>query len=185
MKILPAESRAALIDGAEALKQYPYGCLEQTYSSTIPNLFLYKYIASKPEQDESDHKLLAELKKNLETGRNRLLSQYRGKDGGYSMWGSKLLQEEPDQQQVSDLNFSHLDNASSVYHTALILSLLGLVKDVIEVPADAYENTLKFLVGKQNAEHHYDGKKESSEKKCGATQLLLFLRSVFLICVPG
>lgn len=90
LKILPDDMQALLVDGAEALKQYPYGCLEQTYSSTIPNLFLYKYIAAKPQYDAKDAALLDELQANLKAGRDRLLQHYLNNDGGYSMWRGTL-----------------------------------------------------------------------------------------------
>lgn len=82
VKVSLTNSRA--IELQEALDQvlhYPYGCVEQTTSSTLPWLTLTKFRNQVPSLQRSD----AEIKKSIERGINRLFSMQTDK-GGLSYW---------------------------------------------------------------------------------------------------
>lgn len=61
--------------------------------------------------------------------------------------------------KVSVLNLSCFCDSggqSSVFHSALILSLFGLMQDVVEVPEQQRTQTLEFLIA-QKQDGHYPG----------------------------
>ena len=80
LKIYP-NLMAHVTESVEGLLQRPYGCGEQTISSTYPNLMILKFT-----KGESDTKKLAQ--KFLQKGYERLLG-YQVASGGFSYWGGK------------------------------------------------------------------------------------------------
>ena len=70
---------AHVTESVEGLLQRPYGCGEQTISSTYPNLMILKFI-------KTENSLNKKAKKNLQKGYERLLG-YQVADGGFSYWG--------------------------------------------------------------------------------------------------
>ncbi|MFV0389859.1 MAG: alpha-2-macroglobulin family protein [Pyrinomonadaceae bacterium] len=72
---------AHITESVEGLLQRPYGCGEQTISSTYPNLLILKY--TKPENSIRKTAL-----KFLIDGYEKLLS-YQTPNGGFSYWGGK------------------------------------------------------------------------------------------------
>lgn len=68
-------------DAIRELLHYPYGCVEQTTSSTLPWLTLRSLRSSLPDLNKSD----AEIQRAVERGVNRLLSMQTDK-GGLSYW---------------------------------------------------------------------------------------------------
>ncbi len=93
---LPGSASAELIiypnllsnieESIEGLLRRPYGCAEQTISSTYPNLMIAKVLEASPA---GDRKLLrARAMRNLQRGYDRLIG-YQSSDGGFSYWGGK------------------------------------------------------------------------------------------------
>jgi hypothetical protein len=81
LKVYP-NLMAHLIESVEAIMSRPYGCGEQTISSTYPSLlFLRNY--RKTGQDSA---LSARAQRYLQEGYSRLLN-YRNEDGGFTYWG--------------------------------------------------------------------------------------------------
>ena len=72
---------AHVAESVEGLLQRPYGCGEQTISSTYPNLMILKIT-------KENHKLRPIAHKYLQKGYERLLG-YQVESGGFSYWGGK------------------------------------------------------------------------------------------------
>jgi len=68
-------------ESVEGLLERPYGCGEQTISSTYPNLMVLRF--AKPGSPIS-----AKARKYLQKGYERLLG-YQAADGGFTYWGGK------------------------------------------------------------------------------------------------
>ncbi len=71
-----------VLESIEGILQRPYGCAEQTISSTYPNLLLLRYA----KQTGVATPLTRTALRNLRFGYERLLG-YRSSDGGFSYWG--------------------------------------------------------------------------------------------------
>lgn len=75
----PLDLRGAI----QGLLTYPYGCVEQTTSSTYPHLFIdedtAKKLGLKPFSLEQRHKMVAESMGKL--------AAYQAANGGFSLWG--------------------------------------------------------------------------------------------------
>lgn len=81
LKIYP-NLTAHVLEGIEAILERPYGCGEQTISSTYPSVLLLKY--AKKSGLESPQVIRA--RRYAQLGYQRLLS-YRAPRGGFSYWG--------------------------------------------------------------------------------------------------
>jgi hypothetical protein len=108
-------------ESVEGLLQRPYGCGEQTTSSTYPNLMILKFI-------KSDSNLRQTAQKYLQKGYERLLG-YQAADGGFSYWGGK--------------------DASDVALTAYVLRFLSDAKNFIEVDETVVKRAQGWLAGQQ------------------------------------
>lgn len=72
-----------VLESIEGILKRPYGCGEQTISSTYPSLLMLKYL----KQNNLNMPVLEEkAKKYLQIGYERLLG-YRGANGGFTYWG--------------------------------------------------------------------------------------------------
>ena len=69
-------------ESVEAIMARPYGCGEQTISSTYPSLLLLRYY----KQTGQDSPLRSKAKRYLHSGYARLL-KYRDESGGFTYWG--------------------------------------------------------------------------------------------------
>jgi hypothetical protein len=69
-------------ESVEAIMKRPYGCGEQTISSTYPSLLVLRYV--KDEKIESP--VTVKARKYLDAGYQRLLG-YQSSDGGFTYWG--------------------------------------------------------------------------------------------------
>ncbi len=86
LKIYP-NLMAHVTESVEGLLQRPYGCGEQTISSTYPNLMILKF-AAEGEGERLPAATVARARKNLQTGYERLAG-YQTASGGFSYWGSR------------------------------------------------------------------------------------------------
>jgi hypothetical protein len=82
LKIYP-NLTAHVLESIAAILERPYGCGEQTISSTYPSLLLLKY-AKKSGFEKSP--LVPRARRYTQLGYERLLS-YRAPSGGFSYWG--------------------------------------------------------------------------------------------------
>jgi len=81
LKIYPS-LLAHVVEGVEAIMQRPYGCGEQTISSTYPSLLLLRHYKKSGE----GFPLRARAQRYLNDGYSRLLN-YRAENGGFTYWG--------------------------------------------------------------------------------------------------
>jgi uncharacterized protein YfaS (alpha-2-macroglobulin family) len=123
LKIYP-NLMSHVTESVEGLLQRPYGCGEQTISSTYPNLMLLKFI-------KNNNSLTRQAKKYLKLGYERLLG-YQVADGGFSYWGGK--------------------DESNLALTAYALRFLNDAKLFIEVDEKAVENAANYLIKLQRAD---------------------------------
>ncbi|HEV7902900.1 MAG TPA: alpha-2-macroglobulin family protein, partial [Pyrinomonadaceae bacterium] len=86
LKIYP-NLMAHAIEGVEAIMSRPYGCAEQTISSTYPSLLVLRHYRH-AESDAATHAppIAAKAARYVRQGYERLLS-YRSESGGFSYWG--------------------------------------------------------------------------------------------------
>ncbi|HKS82801.1 MAG TPA: MG2 domain-containing protein [Candidatus Acidoferrales bacterium] len=82
LKIYP-NLNAHVLESIEAILERPYGCGEQTISSTYPSILLLESAKSAGTEKSP---LVARAHRYAEMGYERLLS-YRSPDGGFSYWG--------------------------------------------------------------------------------------------------
>jgi A-macroglobulin TED domain/A-macroglobulin receptor binding domain len=126
LKIYP-NLLAHVTESIEAGLERPYGCGEQTISSTYPSVLLLKYykasgISSGPLQSRAN--------RYLNLGYHRLLN-YREPTGGFSYWGH---------------------GSSDVALTAYAVRFLSDASGFIEVDPEIIQDAEKWLVGQQNKE---------------------------------
>ena len=81
LKIYP-NLLAHVVEGVEAIMKRPYGCGEQTISSTYPSLLLLRHYKKRGES----FPLRARAQRYLDDGYSRLLN-YRAESGGFTYWG--------------------------------------------------------------------------------------------------
>ncbi|HJQ69574.1 MAG TPA: MG2 domain-containing protein [Blastocatellia bacterium] len=82
IKIYP-NLMAHVVESIEAIMQRPYGCAEQTISSTYPSLLALKHYK---RGGEDFPPLAQKAQRYLQSGYERLLG-YRAESGGFSYWG--------------------------------------------------------------------------------------------------
>jgi Large extracellular alpha-helical protein len=117
-------------ESVEGLLQRPYGCGEQTVSSTYPNLMILKF-------GRIGNALSAKAKKYLQKGYERLLS-YQNEDGGFSYWGGK--------------------SQSDIALTAYALRFLTDAREFIETDEKVIEKARNYLVRQQRADGSFSVK---------------------------
>jgi protocatechuate 3,4-dioxygenase beta subunit len=123
VKIYP-NLMAHVTESVEGLLQRPYGCGEQTISSTYPNLMILKFL-------KNDNFLAKKAKIYLQKGYERLLG-YQVADGGFSYWGGK--------------------SESDVALTAYALRFLSDAKSQIAIDEKVIENAQNYLLKQQRAD---------------------------------
>jgi hypothetical protein len=111
-------------ESVEGLLERPYGCGEQTVSSTYPNLMIMKFV-------KADSPLRLKAAKYLQTGYQRLLN-YQSADGGFSFWGGS--------------------DPSDVVLTAYALRFLTDAKQFVDVDEDVLKRAENYLVKQQRSD---------------------------------
>jgi A-macroglobulin TED domain/Alpha-2-macroglobulin family/Carboxypeptidase regulatory-like domain/MG2 domain/A-macroglobulin receptor binding domain/Macroglobulin domain MG3/Alpha-2-macroglobulin bait region domain len=113
-------------ESVNGLLERPYGCGEQTISSTYPNLMILKIGKNSPVPAEIQKK----AQKFLQQGYERLLS-YRTSDGGFSFWTK---------------------DPADVALTAYAVRFLTDAEGFIDVDADVVKDAKKWLLAQQRAD---------------------------------
>ncbi len=121
LKIYP-NLLAHIAESAEGLLKRPYGCGEQTISSTYPNLLILKVLQNQP-----DSQLKTTAQKYLQNGYERLLG-YQQADGGFAVWAK---------------------DDSDIALTAYALRFLNDARAFVEVDETVIENAQKWLASEQ------------------------------------
>lgn len=81
LKIYP-NLMSHVFESVEGIMQRPYGCGEQTISSTYPSLLILRYL----KQTQQESPLAAKAHRYLREGYQKLLG-YQTADGGFTYWG--------------------------------------------------------------------------------------------------
>ena len=131
-------------ESVEGLLQRPYGCGEQTISSTYPNLMILKFI-------KNDGKLVQKAQKYLKKGYERLIG-YQVEGGGFSYWGGK---DTPD-----------------VALTAYALRFLNDAKEFIEVDETIVANARDWLIKQQRTDGSWTKKYYYETSEAGPHQAI-------------
>jgi len=85
LKIYP-NPLAHVVESVEAIMSRPYGCGEQTISSTYPSLLVLRHYQQLGLANDKLPPIAAKARRYVRLGYERLLS-YRAADGGFSYWG--------------------------------------------------------------------------------------------------
>ena len=175
-------SRSRLLEAGGAidyLLRYPYGCLEQTTSSTIP------WVAAKklrPVAPKFQARSMASIEKNIQAGADRLLSMQTA-DGGLSYWPGSL-QPNPWASSYGGLGILLCQEAgaqvpsSSLDRLAVYLSnqLRNLSKAKTSYDLDVHARALYVLARLGKAEPAYQAKLlEQIDKLSGTARAFLAL----------
>ncbi|MDM7921237.1 MAG: hypothetical protein QUS14_02970, partial [Pyrinomonadaceae bacterium] len=135
LKIYP-NLMAHVAESVEGLLMRPYGCGEQTISSTYPNLMILKFAG-----DGSTRRINAaterKARKYLQSGYDRLLG-YQNTDGGFMYWGGR--------------------GSSDLALTAYALRFLADAADFAAVDPDVVKKAEAWLVGQQRADGSWNTK---------------------------
>ncbi len=124
LKIYP-NLLAHVTESIEAGLERPYGCGEQTISSTYPSVLLLRYYKA---SGISNGPLQSRANRYLNLGYHRLLN-YRESAGGFSYWGH---------------------GSPDVALTAYAVRFLSDASGFIEVDPEIIQDAEKWLVGQQN-----------------------------------
>ncbi len=139
LKIYP-NLLAHVADSIEGLLQRPYGCGEQTVSSTYPNLMIMKFAPK-------DGKIYKAAEKYLQKGYERLLG-YQTADGGFAVWTK---------------------DAPDVALTAYALRFLIDARAFVGVDEDVIKRAESWLVKQQRADgswtRKYDWENSEDERR--------------------
>ena len=129
LKIYP-NLMAHVTESVEGLLQRPYGCGEQTISSTYPNLMILKFT-------KSDSNLRKTAQKFLQKGYERLIG-YQVASGGFSYWGGK--------------------DEADIALTAYALRFLNDAKSHIAVDEESIKKAQNWLVSQQRTDGSFTKK---------------------------
>jgi uncharacterized protein YfaS (alpha-2-macroglobulin family) len=160
LKIYP-NLMAHVAESVEAIMSRPYGCGEQTISSTYPSLLLLRNYKKTGQESP----LRARAERYLRAGYNRLLN-YRDESGGFTYWGSG----EPD-----------------IALTAYAIRFLSEARELIAVDDDTITAARAWLVKQQRADgswaaHDYG---DQVENKRRTALLTAYVARVLATTVPS
>src|SRR5262245_41853926 len=146
LKIYP-NLMAHAMEGIEGILQRPYGCAEQTISSTYPSLMILRRLEPQSETLSGPMRRMAEkARRYAQAGYERLLG-YRAESGGFSYWG----------RGEADLAL-----------TAHALRFLNDAGDFVGVDEDVIADARKFILGSQQPDgrwpQRYGDEKEDAKR---------------------
>jgi CD109 antigen len=150
---------AHVFESIEGILERPYGCGEQTISSTYPSLLILS--AYRRNNVEPPEKVDAKARRYLRDGYERLLN-YRSESGGFSYWGGRA---------DTDLAL-----------TAYALRFLHDAREFIEVDETVVTAAREWLIKEQRADGSWPAHlSNDSEKESGSTVVTaLIARSLAL-----
>jgi hypothetical protein len=153
LKIYP-NLMAHTIEGIEAIMARPYGCAEQTISSTYPSLLVLRHY-KRASGDTATQPVAAKAAHYVRQGYERLLS-YRAEGGGFSYWG----RGEPD-----------------LALTAYAVRFLSDARDFTNVDESILASARESLVQRQNADgswtaHAWDKNTEARRRNAILTSYI-------------
>jgi A-macroglobulin TED domain/Alpha-2-macroglobulin family/MG2 domain/Carboxypeptidase regulatory-like domain/A-macroglobulin receptor binding domain/Macroglobulin domain MG3 len=149
LKIYP-NLMAHALEGIEGILQRPYGCAEQTISSTYPNVMILRYLEPQGELLSAPMRKVAErAKRFVRAGYEKLLG-YRNENGGFSYWGR---------------------GDADAALTAYALRFLNDARDFAEVDDDVIEDARKFLIGHQQTDGRWIARFWGREEDAKRTSL--------------
>jgi hypothetical protein len=156
LKIYP-NLMAHVIESVEAIMARPYGCAEQSISTTYPSLMLLRHYKLSGE----DFRYRARAERYLNDGYSRLLN-YREDEGGFSYWG----RGEPD-----------------VAVTAYALRFLMDASTVIAVDEDVITGARDWLLKRQQPDGSWNAHQygNSSEQKRRSAMLTAYVTHVLAV----
>jgi hypothetical protein len=128
-----------VMESVEAIMERPYGCAEQTISSTYPSLL----VLSRDKHTGRQSTIAPRALRYLKAGYERLLN-YRSAEGGFTYWG----RGEPD-----------------VALTAYALRFLNDAKDFIAVDQDVIEGTRDWLTRQQRSDGSWPAQNYSHDQE--------------------
>jgi len=159
LKIYP-NLLAHVTEGIEGILQRPYGCGEQTVSSTYPNVMALRLLKSTGQGEEGrSAAIAAKARKYAQAGYDRLLG-YRDASGGFKYWSG--------------------NNAPDLALTAYALRFLYDASDVIEVDEKVLDDASSWLLKQQSAAGDWrvrDAVSQESERR-NAMYTALIVRSL-------
>ncbi len=127
LKIYP-NLMAHAVEGIEGILRRPYGCGEQTISSTYPNVMILRYLESQGEKlSVSMQKIAEKARRYAQTGYKRLLG-YQVASGGFGYWGG---------------------GEADLALTAYALRFLNDASDFIDIDEDVIDGARKFILNQQ------------------------------------
>ncbi len=154
LKIYP-NLMAHIIEGIEGIMQRPYGCGEQTISSTYPSLLaLRAYKASGTSSPVS-----AKAERFLRVGYERLLN-YREPGGGFSYWGR---------------------GEANLALSAYALRFLNDAREFTPVDESALKETREWLIKQQTADGSWDATDYGTRKGTARAQLTAYIARVLAV----
>lgn len=152
LKVYP-NLMAHVTEGIEGILRRPYGCGEQTISSTYPNVMALRLLKNmKQGEAPATAAIATKARKFAQAGYERLLN-YRAESGGFTYWGKG----EPD-----------------LALTAYALRFLQDASEVIDVGENILEEARAWLLKQQQSDgrwSHY--KNEDTRQSAMHTALLL------------
>nr|MDQ3745473.1 hypothetical protein [Acidobacteriota bacterium] len=149
LKVYP-NLTAHLTEGVEAIMERPYGCGEQTISSTYPSVMVLDLYQRQHGNLEGElPPLVARARRYARDGYERLLG-YRASGGGFTYWG----RGEPD-----------------LALTAYALRFLTDASRVIDVDDDVIEQTSGWLIRQQRADGSWPAHSWSGDEDTRRTAL--------------
>jgi hypothetical protein len=126
LKIYP-NLMSHVVESIEGIIQRPYGCAEQTISSTYPSLLLLRYYKG---QGEELPLIAARAQRYVQMGYERLLN-YESKNGGFSYWGR---------------------GPSNLALTAYALRFLNAASEFVPIDEEVTKRTHEWLIKQQQQE---------------------------------
>lgn len=87
-----SSSFASLLEAIQALIQDPYGCFEQTSSTTYPMVMALQFLKAQPVQDDKIKSMVLNIEEKLKKGYDKLVS-FKTKEKGYEWFGESPAHE--------------------------------------------------------------------------------------------